>query len=88
MVSVPHNCVPGCTLLDLLAYNPVFSTFVAALKLSGLVTLLTEPGPFTVFAPTNAAFEGIPPIKLQAILADPTLLRFVLKYQDDWTIQT
>ena len=44
-------------------------------QLAGLITLLTEPGPFTVFAPTNAAFEAVAPVKLQAVLADPVLLR-------------
>ena len=90
--AVPHSCTPGCSLLDLVVFNPVFSTFVAALKVScdwlvescspligpqlaGLITLLTEPGPFTVFAPTNAAFEAVAPVKLQAVLADPVLLR-------------
>ena len=73
--KVPSSCAPACTLLDLLVYNPIFSTFIAALKLSGLITLLTEPGPYTIFAPTNAAFEGIPPFKLQSILSDPPLLR-------------
>ena len=73
--AVPHNCAPGCSLLDLLVFNPLFSTFIAALKLSGLITLLTEPGPFTVFAPTNAAFEGVAPGKMQTILSDPDLLR-------------
>ena len=73
--AVPHACAPGCTLADLLVFNPLFSTLIAALKLSGLVTLLTEPGPFTIFAPTNAAFEGVAPAKLQTILSDPVLLR-------------
>ena len=32
--AVPHSCAPGCSLLDLVVFNPVFSTFVAALKVS------------------------------------------------------
>jgi len=36
------------------------TTLVAAVKAAGLVDTLSGPGPFTVFAPTNAAFAGLP----------------------------
>ena len=42
------------------AGNPQFSTLVAAIKAAGLVETLKGAGPFTVFAPTNAAFEKLP----------------------------
>jgi uncharacterized surface protein with fasciclin (FAS1) repeats len=37
------------------------TTLVAAVKAAGLVETLSGPGPFTVFAPTNAAFAKLPP---------------------------
>ena len=37
------------------------TTLVAAVKAAGLVDTLSGPGPFTVFAPTNAAFDKLPP---------------------------
>ncbi|QGY00569.1 fasciclin domain-containing protein [Methylobacterium mesophilicum SR1.6/6] len=37
------------------------TTLVAAVKAAGLVDTLNGPGPFTVFAPTNAAFAKLPP---------------------------
>src|ERR1700686_3232413 len=37
------------------------TTLVAAVKAAGLVDTLEGPGPFTVFAPTNAAFKELPP---------------------------
>ena len=40
--------------------NPDFSTLVAAVTAAGLVETLQGPGPFTVFAPTNAAFDALP----------------------------
>lgn len=40
--------------------NEDFSTLVAAVKAAGLVETLQGEGPFTVFAPTNAAFEKLP----------------------------
>ncbi len=45
------------------------TTLVAAVKAAGLVDTLAGPGPFTVFAPTNAAFERLPSGTV------PTLLR-------------
>lgn len=40
--------------------NPDFSTLVAAVTAADLGGTLSGPGPFTVFAPTNAAFEKVP----------------------------
>jgi len=42
------------------ASNEAFSTLVAAVKAAGLVETLQGEGPFTVFAPTNAAFAKLP----------------------------
>lgn len=39
---------------------PNLTTLVAAVKAAGLVETLASPGPFTVFAPTNTAFEKLP----------------------------
>lgn len=46
-----------------------FSTLVAAVQAADLVSTLNGPGPFTVFAPTNAAFEKIPAATRDALLA-------------------
>jgi len=48
--------------------NPDFSTLVTALKAADLAETLSGDGPFTVFAPTNAAFEKLPQGKLQKLL--------------------
>ncbi|MGV9004405.1 fasciclin domain-containing protein [Flavobacterium sp.] len=48
------------TIVDVAAGNADFSTLVAAVKAAGLVETLTSEGPFTVFAPTNAAFDKLP----------------------------
>ncbi len=45
-----------------------FNTLATALKAAGLVETLKGPGPFTVFAPTDAAFAKIPTEQLQALL--------------------
>ncbi|MCW5946168.1 MAG: fasciclin domain-containing protein [Fimbriimonadales bacterium] len=46
-------------IVDIAASNKDFSTLVAAVKAAGLVEALKGDGPFTVFAPTNAAFEKL-----------------------------
>jgi uncharacterized surface protein with fasciclin (FAS1) repeats len=57
-----------------------FTTLTAALKAAGLVDTLKGPGPFTVFAPTDAAFAKIPKADLDALLADKAKLTSVLTY--------
>ena len=48
------------TIVDAASGNPDFSTLVTAVQAAGLAETLSGPGPFTVFAPTNAAFEKLP----------------------------
>lgn len=68
-------------IVDVAVSNPDFSTLVAAVTAAGLVDTLRGPGPFTVFAPTNAAFAGLPPFLLSAALSDPGgLLTTILTY--------
>ena len=45
-----------------------FNTLVAAIKAAGLVETLQSPGPFTVFAPTDAAFAKLPPGTVDSLL--------------------
>jgi uncharacterized surface protein with fasciclin (FAS1) repeats len=44
------------------------TTLVAAVKAAGLVETLEGPGPFTVFAPTNEAFDRLPPGTVSTLL--------------------
>ncbi|MCZ7617732.1 MAG: fasciclin domain-containing protein [Myxococcota bacterium] len=57
-----------------------FGTLVTALEAADLVETLQGSGPFTVFAPTDAAFAKIPAEQLSALLADKDQLRAVLTY--------
>ena len=57
-----------------------FNTLVTAVKAAGLVETLKGEGPFTVFAPTDAAFAKVPTDTLNALLADKAALANVLTY--------
>ncbi len=57
-----------------------FNTLATALKAAGLVDTLKGKGPFTVFAPTDAAFAKIPKATLDALLKDKAKLTAVLTY--------
>jgi uncharacterized surface protein with fasciclin (FAS1) repeats len=48
------------TIVENASQAKTLTTLVAAVKAAGLVDTLSGPGPFTVFAPTNAAFDKLP----------------------------
>ena len=63
--------VMPATMLDIVdtaAGNKDFSTLVAAVQAAGLVETLKSKGPFTVFAPTNAAFAKLPAGTVESLL--------------------
>lgn len=55
------------------------STLVAAIKTANLETELKGPGPFTVLAPNNGAFDAIPKGKLDSLMKDPTKAATILR---------
>ena len=57
-----------------------FTTLVAAIKAAGLTETLGGAGPFTVFAPTDAAFAKLPAGTVDALIAHPDVLKQVLSY--------
>ena len=58
------------------------TTLVAAVKAAGLVDVLMSDGPFTVFAPTNAAFDKLPKGTVETLLKEENIptLQTILKY--------
>jgi uncharacterized surface protein with fasciclin (FAS1) repeats len=57
-----------------------FTTLVAALKAADLVETLSSPGPFTVFAPNDAAFSRVSKETIDSLMQDKAKLADVLKY--------
>jgi len=57
-----------------------FKTLAAAVKAAGLDEVLSNDGPFTVFAPTDEAFAKLPEGTIEKLLNDPELLKSILLY--------
>ncbi len=70
----------GNDIMDVARATPVLSTLVTAIETAGLSSTLKGDGPFTVFAPTNAAFDNLPDGVLDDLLANPDILAQVLQY--------
>lgn len=68
------------TIVAVAVENGSFTTLVTALQAANLVGALEGAGPFTVFAPTDAAFAALPAGALEALLRDPAKLASILTY--------
>lgn len=80
----------GCTdvtnddagnLVELLATSTNHGTLRTALQQSGLNATLESKGPYTLFAPTDAAFAKLPTATRDAIFGDPAKLAAVMRHQ-------
>jgi len=60
------------TVLDIVVNSEDHNTLEAAVGAAGLAGVLSGIGPFTLFAPTDAAFEALPDGTVEALLADPS----------------
>ena len=73
--------IPALTVYDVIQNSPVHTILGTAIDVAGLDGALQSEGPFTVFAPTDDAFDALPAGVLEALLADPSgLLTKVLTY--------
>jgi uncharacterized surface protein with fasciclin (FAS1) repeats len=67
-------------IVDIAVSNDNFTTLVAAVQAAGLVDALKSPGPFTVFAPVDAAFAALPPGTVHTLVQNPPQLARILKF--------
>jgi uncharacterized surface protein with fasciclin (FAS1) repeats len=77
-VKIRINKMPD--IVDIAVSNDNFTTLVVAVQAAGLVEALKSPGPFTVFAPTDAAFANLPPGTVQTLVQNTPQLARILKY--------
>ncbi len=68
VVDTTEMAAEAGTIVEVAQGNADFSTLVAAITAAGLGEALSGEGPFTVFAPTNAAFEALPEGLLEKLL--------------------
>jgi uncharacterized surface protein with fasciclin (FAS1) repeats len=82
LAAVPAVAQPSTqrNLVQTAASAGQFKTLVMLVQRAGLAQTLQKPGPYTVFAPTDAAFKKVPKATLSALLADKAKLRSVLLY--------
>jgi uncharacterized surface protein with fasciclin (FAS1) repeats len=70
------------TIVENAVASPIHTTLVAAVTAAGLVETLSGPGPFTVFAPTDAAFAALPAGTVETLVqpANKATLTKILTY--------
>jgi uncharacterized surface protein with fasciclin (FAS1) repeats len=78
--STSANASQQADIVDTAVAAGGFTTLTKLLKRAKLVGALRKPGPYTVFAPTDAAFEKVPERRLKALLRNRAKLRSVLLY--------
>jgi uncharacterized surface protein with fasciclin (FAS1) repeats len=71
---------PDANIVETAVAAGKFETLTALVKQAGLAKTLQGKGPFTVFAPTDAAFAKVPKATLEALAEDKAKLRSVLLY--------
>jgi uncharacterized surface protein with fasciclin (FAS1) repeats len=79
-VAPAKRTPPAKELLETATSTGTFTTLVSGLRATGLADTLAGRGPFTVFAPTDDAFQKLPAGALAALLRDTARLRAVLNY--------
>jgi uncharacterized surface protein with fasciclin (FAS1) repeats len=75
-----HQTAPTKNIVDTAIAAGNFTTFAAGLKTAGLIDAMAAKGPFTVFAPTDAAFKNLASGSYDALRKDPAKLAAVLNY--------
>lgn len=76
-ISTPSE---NYNVVEIVQAIPGLSTLNSAILAAGLETALASEGPFTLFAPTNAAFANLDPATLNNIISTPSLLTALLQY--------
>ncbi|MEM1119239.1 MAG: fasciclin domain-containing protein [Bacteroidota bacterium] len=81
-VRVHYSSGGSDDVVSIAVNSPVHTTLVAAVKAAGLVGTLQSDGPFTVFAPTNGAFNKLPEGTVETLLkpANKATLTNILTY--------
>ena len=74
-----NRYAPRAGIIDFITQSPGLSALLGALTQADLTNTLSTEGPFTVFAPNNAAFNALTSEQKEAVTSNPTLLSSILK---------
>src|ERR1700731_2801833 len=75
-----HHSAPVKNIVDTAIGAGIFTTLASGIKAAGLASTLAGKGPFTVFAPTDEAFNKLPFGAMDALFKDSAKLKAVLNY--------
>ena len=78
--AAPTREAANPSIATLATKTPQLSTLLSLVKKAGLAGTLSQPGAYTVFAPTNAAFAKVPKATLDSLANNPAALKRVLLY--------
>ena len=78
--AAPDDAAAESNIVETAVAAGDFTTLVTAVEAADLAGTLSGEGPYTVFAPTDAAFDALPAGTLDDLLADPEALANVLTY--------
>ena len=79
-IIVNQPVITSNTLYDIISSSADHTILETAIDTCGLATTLNGPGPFTVFAPTDAAFNALPAGTISSLLSNLPALTDILKY--------
>lgn len=80
MDSESQTQMPEMNIVETAESTGTFTTLLAAAEAAGLVDTLANGGPFTVFAPTDEAFDKLPEGTVEGLLEDEEQLKQILTY--------
>ncbi len=80
MPATSTTAAPTKTILELATTDGSFTTLLHLLDVAGLTATLQGTGPFTLMAPTDAAFAKMDPTTLQRFTDNPDVLKSLLEY--------
>ncbi|HEX5323977.1 MAG TPA: fasciclin domain-containing protein [Capsulimonadaceae bacterium] len=74
-IGAPASAAKAKPIISTLQEEGTYSTFLKAINTAGLAKTLHGRGPYTIFAPTDAAFSKLPPSQLNALMANPAQMK-------------
>jgi uncharacterized surface protein with fasciclin (FAS1) repeats len=79
-LSFHTSPILAADLLETASSSGSFKTFLAAVKAAGIADTLKNSGPYTIFAPTDSAFEKLPPGTFNSLMKDKAKLTEMLEH--------